>query len=232
MRIVIIEDYPPVARSLARQVNEILSETAITLHMFRKLDEAQAYLSRHPVDLVLLDLNLNGENGFKLLRQSVAGSFYTIVVSANTDRALEAFEYGVLDFIPKPVREERLRKAFSRLLGNQERAHPALKYLAVKKGDRIDLIELDRIQYIKGAGKYAELFLCDGTTALHDKSLENLQILLPDAFFRIHKSYLVDLARIKSLAVHGGGRYEIHLHCGKQLPVGRSRYRPLKALLT
>ncbi|MBK7227614.1 MAG: hypothetical protein IPH97_01775 [Ignavibacteriales bacterium] len=60
-------------------------------------------------------MNLNAKDGFELLKQVVSQSFHTIVISANINRAIEAFEYGVLDFIPKPYNIERLKAAFQRL---------------------------------------------------------------------------------------------------------------------
>jgi len=227
--VVIVEDFPPVARSLARLAEELLPGARVAV--FTAMAEAQAYMDGEGVDLLLLDLNLQGRDGFALLRDCAARAFHTIVVSANTDRALEAFEYGVLDFVPKPVARERLQKALNRMAGAAPSERPTPRYFSVRRHGRIELVEIDAVAYIQGAGKYSELVMPDGRTVLHDKSLERLAALLGPAFVRIHKSYLVAFARIKKLEVLGGGRYRALLHSGARLPVGRSRYQDLAARL-
>ena len=78
------------------------------------LPEALCFIENNSLDLVLLDLNLNGDNGFDLLTTAVSESFHTIVISAYKDQAITAFEYGILDFVPKPFNRDRLEQAFDR----------------------------------------------------------------------------------------------------------------------
>ena len=72
------------------------------------LDDAEEHLVENEVDVLLLDLNLQGHDGFELLKNQVAKAFHTVVISAYGEKALEAFDYGVLDFIEKPFEAERL----------------------------------------------------------------------------------------------------------------------------
>jgi two-component system response regulator LytT len=184
------------------------------------------------VDLLLLDLNLSGRNGFELLHRAVAGAFHTVVISANTDRAIEAFDYGVVDFVPKPFSRERLARAFERALRAEEGAgRGAATTLAVKKRGAIVMVPIAEISYIRGAGPYSELVIRRGTVELHDKSLDALMCVLPPSFHRTHKSYVVPLADIDTLLVHEGTRYELVLRSGERLPVGRSRYQALRQRL-
>lgn len=228
-KVVVVEDFPPVARRLARMVEALLPKAKVTI--FGCLSEARDSLDKAGLDLLLLDLNLHGRDGFSLLRDCVARAFHTIVVSANTERALEAFEYGVLYFVPKPVQRERLQKALERITGPPDPHRPETRFFSVRKTGEIHLIDATGVEYIKGAGKYTELVLEDGTTALHDKSLERLTALLRPPYMRIHKSYLIDIRHIKSLLIHGGGKYQAVLHSGGRLPVGRSRYPGLRDAL-
>src|SRR3546814_13063742 len=103
-------------------------------------------------DVRLLDLNLHGRDGFDLLKRAVAGSFDTIVVSANTDRALEAFEYGVVDFVPKPFTEARLSQAFERRLAKRDEGE-AIRYLVVRHAGKLERIRIDDIRVIHGDRK-------------------------------------------------------------------------------
>jgi DNA-binding LytR/AlgR family response regulator len=231
MRVLIVEDEPLLARRLERFCGELLRGKIESVRVATAFSEASAWLQESPIDLLLLDLNLDGQDGMELLQASVAGSFHTIIVSANTDAALRAFEFGVMDFVPKPFSKERLAQALARVTDREGRAAGAAKFLAIKKHGRIELVEIDRVLYVEGAGAYAELVLDDHRRELHDKTLEKLHALLPPGFERIHKSYLVRWSAVKALHAREGTRYEAELHNGLRLPVGRTRYKELRAKL-
>ena len=86
MHILVIEDYPAIARSLEREVRRILGERVDRLEIVSDLAGAKTALEAAPADLLILDLNLGGEDGFEVLRWAAAGAAHTIVVSANTHR--------------------------------------------------------------------------------------------------------------------------------------------------
>jgi len=92
LNLLIVEDEPPIARRIEKFVRAALGSQLGSVHVAQTLDEAEDHLSHTTVDVLLLDLNLHGRDGFELLARAVAGSFHTIVVSANTDQALRAFE--------------------------------------------------------------------------------------------------------------------------------------------
>jgi len=231
MRLLIAEDEPLIAQRLQRLCREILGGNLEALRVADGFEEASTWLTANPIDALLLDLNLHGADGMELLRRSVAGSFHTIIVSANTDRALEAFEFGVLDFVPKPFTRDRLAQALRRVGEGSGRATHAARRLAVRKHGRIELIAVDDVLYVQGAGNYSELVLADGRRELHDKTLEKLAALLPAEFERIHKSYLARLSSIRALRASEGSHYEAELKNGLRLPVGRTRYKELREKL-
>ncbi|MDO8540854.1 MAG: LytTR family DNA-binding domain-containing protein [Opitutaceae bacterium] len=134
----------------------------------------------------------------------------------------------MIDFVPKPFSRERLASALARITEREGRAAGAAKFLAVRKAGRVELVPIDRVLYVEGAGAYAELVLDDGRRELHDKTLEKLHALLPSGFERIHKSYVVRLSAVKALHAHEGSQYEAELRNGLRLPVGRTRYRELR----
>lgn len=231
MKLLMVEDELLVADRLARFCREILGADLEKLHTASTLDEAGAWLAENPVDVALLDLNLEGRDGMEFLQRSVASSFHTIIVSANTDRALEAFQYGVIDFVPKPFSRERLTQALARARNPAVKATFAARHLAVKKSGRIELVAIDDVVYVQGAGNYSELVLANGRRELHDKTLEKLAAVLPADFERIHKSYLVRMSLVKALHATEGSRYEAELRDGTCVPIGRSRYREIKKTL-
>ena len=232
MRLLIVEDEPLVAQRVERLCRAILQGKIKTLRVAATFDAADADLAQHPIDLLLLDLNLHGRDGMELLQASIAASFHTIIISANTEHALRAFEYGVIDFVPKPFTQERLALALARVTDDVGRAAQAAKFLAIKKHGRIEIVAIADVVYIQAAHNYSELVLKNGRRELHDKPLERLTAVLPGGFERIHKSYAVRLVDISAIHAQEGSHYEAELKTGERLPVGRTRYKELRARLT
>jgi len=231
MRILIVEDEPVVAKRLARLLSEIPEAGEGPVELARSLEEALERLERQRCDLLLLDLNLHGKDGFDLLSAAVAGPHQTIVVSANTDRALEAFEYGVVDFVPKPFDKARLSKALARLSARSGVACGRARVLSFREGSRTRLVEIERIRAIHGADQYAEVELDDGQRLLHEKTLDQLQSILPERFMRIHRSHILDVGRIAALENQPGSRYFARMDSGELIPVSRREIAGLRARL-
>src|SRR5690606_35785413 len=116
MNVLIVEDESRIARRIERMTCDILGNALQSITHINTLHEALKFIENSSLDIVLLDLNLNGDNGFDLLTTAVSGSFHTIIVSAYKDQAITAFEYGVLDFVPKPFNRDRLEQAFNRAI--------------------------------------------------------------------------------------------------------------------
>lgn len=227
MKILIIEDEARIAKRIERMTRDFFDKE-VQILLSDSVENGLDAIDKHEIDLLLLDLNLNGEDGFDILQTIVARSFQTIIISAYTDKAITAFSYGVLDFVPKPFDENRLSQAFTRFSAPEKQLGKDIQYLAVKKGKTIKLIRIEDIRYIKGAGIYTELHLSDGSMELHDKSLESLEKLLPNTFERIHKSFIVCWHEADKLVVEAGGKYSILLKNAEMLPVGRSKYKEIK----
>jgi len=231
MKILIIEDEQVIANRLLRMCKAYFGDSLEDINHRDSITDGLEYFDQHKIDLLLLDLNLNGESGFEVLKKVVSQSFQTIIVSAYKDRAIEAFEYGVLDFVPKPFNEKRLSQALSRSLPDtiKNPKAGAVKFLSILKRGNLHLIDLKELNYIKGARVYTEIHLKDGKTEIHNKSLDALDQLLPANFERIHKSYIVNMENVVELEVASGGKYTAILNSGDQLPVSRSKYKALKS---
>jgi DNA-binding LytR/AlgR family response regulator len=229
MKILIVEDERPTAEDIAQLIRSIYRRGAVTIHIETTLENALYYVREKPIDVLLLDLNLNSKDGFEILRQAVAHSFHTIVLSANTSRAIEAFAYGVIDFIPKPYTLERVREAFARVT-SQRCLYSPLKYLSVKKGYDLKLVSLESIEYIKAVNVYSELHLSTGIVEMCDKALKNLEQLLPENFLRVHRSYIVKVEAVAKLRIRGGGKYAVVMQSGKTVPVSRAKINDVRLL--
>ncbi len=231
MHILIVEDERPTAEDIKLLVKQILKKEAASIHIETTLDDAFAYLETKPIDVMLLDLNLNSKDGFQLLKKAVSKSFHTIVISANTNRAIEAFEYGVLDFIPKPYNIDRIKIAFARLQSNHAVKGQAIKYLSIKKGHEVKVIPIEDVRFFKSANIYVELHLVGNRVEIYDKALKKLTPLLPFNYMRIHKSFIVNTDAVTEILTSGRGKYQVVLKSGDCLPVSRNKVAELKKIL-
>lgn len=212
MRIAIVEDEALIARRLERMVREISGATDVTVAS--TLAQASALVRSQEIDLLFLDLNLNGRDGFALLEEAAAARFQTVVVSAHHDQAVRAFEYGVTDFVAKPWSEERLRLAIERSATRVPRRRASS--IVVRKGRELRTVAVGDIVYVQGADDYSELHLAEGSVHLHEKTLNALESLLPEAFLRVHRSFLVNVAHVRG--VRAGA---VVMHDDAVVPVGR-----------
>ena len=221
MRILIVEDEAAIARRIARMAVEILGDASTTIT--DNIEDARRHLAS--TDILFLDLNLDGDQGFDLLRNSPRCA--TIVVSACTDQALDGFKYGVRDFVPKPFSKARLELAIHRAL---ERSRPP-EFLGVRCSGWTAFVPFEEIVFVRGAGAHSELILAGGRTVEYDHMLDRIERLLPANFQRIHKSLIVDVHRVEKLVAEEGSRYAVVLRDGTTLPVGRTRVGALRARL-
>lgn len=228
MKVLILEDEPLIAKRLSRLVQEYFSTRLDLLTHIDEIDEALHYLQQTPVDLVLLDLNLYGQDGFDVLRHAAAESCHCIIVSAYADKAIQAFEFGVLDFVAKPFTEARLIKALQRF--DQQESAPQTQQLAVKKIGGIQVLSTADIDYIAADGHYSQIHMLDGSTHLHEKSFERLLEILPDTIQRVHRSYAVNVTQLTRINIGNGGKYSVDTHVTNEIPLSRSYYPRIKQL--
>ena len=216
MKIAIVEDEAIVARRLERMVTALLPDSSI--RVAPTIGDALQIIRATAIDLLFLDLNLNGRDGFGLLEEAAASAFQTIVVSAHHDQALRAFDYGVTDFVAKPWSEERLRTAVERVTSREPRGRA--NTLVVRKGRELRTIPVSDIVVARGADDYAELHLADGSVHLHEKTLSSLETLLTPEFVRVHRSYLVNMARASGFRT--SPRVALVMDESSLVPVGRA----------
>ncbi len=232
MRILVIEDEASIQDRIVRLTRNILQQRLQSIETADNLDRGIQMIKNSRIDLLLLDLNLNGKDGFEVLREVASHAFQTIVISAYPERAIDAYELGVIDFITKPFDEARLKLAFERVAGRQGhgREHFA-KYLAIRKFGLIELVALEDVNYVQADGGYSQLYLVDGRNEMHDKMLKDLCNLLPPTFERIHKSFVVNMQRVKGIHSKGSHKHFIVMNNGAEIPLSRSKYKELKSLI-
>ncbi|MYN05065.1 response regulator [Pseudoduganella sp. DS3] len=230
MRVLVVEDEPLIAQRLAREVRAFFGARLQDLSMGDDVDEVLGTLRAGEVDLLLLDLNLHGDDGFRLLQLVGEGAFRTIIVSAHAEQAVRAFDFGVLDFVAKPFSQLRLQQAFQRFADSAGQARA--RSLLVKKMGGIELLPVDKICHVRADGHYSQVRMCDGSCHFHDSSLDRLLEALPPHFLRVHRSYAVNLQHFSRLQIEAGGKYSIDTHFASGIPVSRSLYPVVRNALT
>lgn len=236
MKLLIVEDEPLIAQRLMREAQNYFVEKLGQLNHCDDIDEALALLNHERFDLLLLDLNLLGCDGFKILQlnqmHNIKGStsFQTIIVSAHTERAVTAFGFGVIDFVPKPFSQERLILAFERYEARQVSATQTGS-LVIRKMGNIELLAFAEIDYVQADGHYCKIVCCNGQQHFYEKSLENMLRILPAHFVRIHRSYVLNMQHFKRLLIEAGGKYSVDTEFSKEIPVSRAMYPRIKELL-
>lgn len=229
VHIVIAEDEPVIAQRLERLARKILCHDAPMIERAPDLATALKLLCGRDTPILILDLNLAGEDGFSLVREAAAQPCRTIVVSANTDRAMEAFELGVVDFVAKPFTEERLALALQRA---KESSGERTRHLAVSQAGKVDLIPLASIAAIHGDDDYSSIETLDGRRHLHQKTLAALMEVLPPAFRRIHRSHIVNLPHAKRIVTDGNGNRHVLLSNGSTVAISRGQAKDLARDIT
>lgn len=230
MRILIVEDEPPIADYIDLKVRNILGKKISDVILTHTFEDAQSALKNIKIDLCFLDLNLKGKSGYDLLEQSSAYSFGTIIISAHPEMAVKAFEFGVIDFIPKPFDLKRLREAIDRYFGRLDHKRET-KFLGYRKNNKNLLLNVADAVYFKSDEYIVSAFMKDGSVNILEKSLKHLEKVLPENFLRIHRSYILNLSWLDFYENKGGGSYIIKLKNSEILPLSRSGLKSLKFYL-
>lgn len=229
MRILIVEDEIVAARGLERMLRELLNTKITSLRIEKSLIGSQCFIQENEIDLLFLDLNLDGDIGFDLLKETSAASFLTIITSGNTAEAIRAFDYGVLDFVPKPISKDRMIKALQKFQTNS--VGTKTKYIGIKQESSVNLVATKDILYVQSFDKRVKVYKKNGEMFVHNKSLDSIQKVLPAHFLRIHRSFLVNEKQIKKIMTSQGGFYQVEVSTGTLLKMGRNYYKELKSKL-
>lgn len=205
-------------------------------------EAARTMISEHRPQLLFLDIHMPGETGFELL-ESLDYEPKIIFTTAYSEYAIKSFDFQTVDYLLKPVSEERLALAIDKLTQAQapsDKSEPALAEPAltmdsrifVKDGDRCHLVELASIDYIESCKNYVRLFF-DGDKAFVKKSLNQVEQRLPaSSFFRANRQYLINLHAIRAIeeAVQDG--YEVTMKDGRVIEMSRRNAARLKEVLS
>lgn len=232
IRIVIAEDDPLMSRTLQHLCSKAFADDITSIKTFNALVPALYHIRENPIDLLLLDINLKGDSGFDILETPEKESFYTIIVSSDTQNAVNAFEYGVLDFIAKPFTEERFMAAIARMQKAGQASGVYRNSIPVKKDGAIDLVKYEDILYLQAVGNFTDIVLRNGSTERIRRTMESMVSELSSDFFRSHRSFIINLAAVNRIVRSKNNTYSVIMENQSEVAVSRSRYNLLRNLFS
>ena len=221
MTVLIVEDDLPAQRRLVRLLRTHPSYRDTAVLCADDVTGARRVLASEAVQLVLLDLDLHGDDGFCVLSAATDANTKVVVVSAHTDRALHAFDAGVVDFVGKPVHAARLMIALGRAQPDAVGHRPSA--LIVRGRHGLERVAVDDVLHISGADDYVTLTLVNGRRLLHDEPIAQLERRLTTDFLRVHRSHIVRCDGVRRVLDCPGGTRIVELRNGTRVPVSRRR---------
>ncbi len=216
--------------------------------------EALEAIQQHDPDLVLLDVQMPGLDGLSLVRELMAAGArlpHFIFITAYDQYAVQAFEVNAVDYVLKPVEKARLRMSLDRVhrlvesrASGQARLEKALEQIPARPGARTKLLvkQANRM-FLVDADDFIYATIDDGLITIVAsgveglstyRTIEELQSALdPNTFWRVHRSYLVNINKIKEVVPWFKSSYQLRMDDKKhtEIPVSRAQTRRLRELL-
>jgi two-component system LytT family response regulator len=243
---IIIDDEPHARYTLQAMLKRYFPDKVNVMDSVDSVKEGVLAINKHHPDLVFLDIEMPGENGFKLFDYFEQVPFSVIFTTAYQNFAIDAVKVAALDYLLKPLNHIDLKEAInlfekrkSKGISQEhiEKLLISLNPLPDSKGKvalptftGYQLENVNSIIYCEAEQNYTKIYLYRGEPILVSKPLSFLEEILPDdIFFRIHKSHLVNLNFIKSYSRAEG--FQVVLNDGTTLDVATRRNHDfLKAL--
>lgn len=214
---------------------EIVAESGI-------VEEALDLIEKENPDLLVLDIQMPGKTGFELLEELDGRAPEVIFITAYDEYALKAFEVNALDYLMKPVEEDRLRESITkikkRIAERRENAGPENDgkldindQVFLKDGDKCWFVELERVRLFESEGNYVRVYFMDQRPLIL-KSLNALMERLSDKyFFRASRKHIINLRWVEKVETWFNGGLLVVLRDGTRVEVSRRQSVKLKEMM-
>jgi two-component system LytT family response regulator len=232
MRVMIIDDEPLARRGVRARLRK-MPDVKIVAECGDGASGVEGILKLEP-DLIFLDVQMPGMDGFAVLRALPPEHLPSVIfLTAHEEHALRAFEVNALDYLLKPLDDERFEAAMNRarkqidtasktelvgrmlrLLDQQDEKYASR--FTVRMRSRIQVVAAEDLEWISSAGDYTELHTCSAIHLLRETMNSLEQRLDPSRFARIHRSRIVNLAGILELRSIENREYIVKLRDGSQ----------------
>lgn len=242
IRVLIVDD-EELARFVVRELVQAHPEMEVLAECVNGFEAVKA-VAEHKPDLLFLDVQMPKLTGFDVL-ELIGTETPVIFVTAYDEYAMKAFDVHAVDYLLKPVGKERFEAALVRAKERIAARVPMpvdvvaaarapgqfAERIVVKDGTKVTLIPCSKLEYAEAQDDYVAI-ASEGRKHLKQQTIASLEAALdPALFVRIHRSYLVNLERVVRIEPYGKDSRMAILATGARLPVSKTGYARLKALL-
>ncbi len=220
MTCIIVDDEPLARQGIATYVAQI--ESLVLLNSFENAIEAIEFIKNNHVDLLLLDVQMQEMSGIEMLQQLQQNPI-TILITANAQYAIEAYNLDVIDYLVKPVLFNRFNKAIEKasdFFAYSTKEKP-IQYMFIKVNKVLKKIYFEEILYIEALSNYINICTKTEKNIVY-QSVKYFEEVIPKHFCRIHKSYIVNLNEVTAYT-----RFDVVINSNK-LPIGRKYLNAFK----
>jgi two-component system, LytTR family, response regulator len=241
-KIVIIDD-EPLARSIVIEYLQNNPNVEIVAECNNGYEGVKAIMQHKP-DLIIVDIQMPKINGFEMLE--LLDTLPSVIFATAFDEfAIKAFEANAVDYLLKPFSKDRFdtainkwlakndndtsfEKNISSLLENSDKQSDEKHRIVVKNNSEITIVPVTDVFYIEAYDDYVKIFTKD-TYHLKKKTMNYYeQILDPSLFFRVHRSYIINLEQLTRIEPMEKNSHVALLKSGKKIPLSRPGYAKLK----
>jgi two-component system, LytTR family, response regulator len=243
IKAVVIDD-EPLARSIVAEYLRSYREISIVQECNDGFEGVKA-ISQHRPDLIFLDIQMPKINGFEML-ELIEEPPAVIFTTAFDEYAIKAFEAHAIDYLLKPFSKDRFDKALQKWMSQYQHDKPANRStqlseqirqpeernrIVVKESGNIRIIPVNDIQHIEAYDDYVKIFTAK-EMFLKKKTMSFYEnILDPDHFVRVHRSYIVQLSQITRIEPLEKDTHVARLKSGASVPLSKTGYVKLKSVL-
>jgi len=244
---IIIDDEKNARETLEKIIERYFITKIKVLHSASSVKEGVFAINKSNPDIVFLDIEMPEENGFKLFEYFDIINFEVIFTTAYKQYAIDAIKFSALDYLLKPINYIDLRDVLIRLEKKQKKSSNTAQIeaflsninnepgnfnkIALPTLDGFQLQKVSNIVFCQAEENYTKIFTNRNEAILVARTLKNIEEMLPaEIFFRIHKSYLVNMNYIKSYSKIDG--YKLTLENGVTLDVATRRNEDFIKALT
>lgn len=234
LKCLIVDDEPPAHKVLENYIGKLHSLTLVG-NCYNAI-EALNFLHENTVDILFLDINMPELSGLEML-QTLSKPPVVILTTAYSEYALQSYEFGVTDYLMKPIRFDRFLKAINRVLTlkNNENTITSAPEKTTQPKETSFFLKVDGAQrkvrfsdilYIKSKGNFVRLH-CENERLMTAETLSNMEKKLSEyGFLRVHKSYVVNLEKVNGLE---GNRLILK---EEKIPIGNSYKQGVLKIIT
>lgn len=241
IKAILVDDEEKALKSLANKIECFFPEIEI-LHLEQNAENSVSLIEKEQPNIVFLDVEMPILSGFDVLANIKNPDFEIIFVTAYSNYAIEAFQYCAIGYVVKPIDNDELKLAVNNALKNITSKSSIVKNknlldlltnamsekkIIIPTSTGFSLIKLIDILHLEGYSGYTKIHLTNGLEIISSYNIGKFEKMLPESFFKCHKSYIVNLKQITAFENEG----YLVLESNIRIPISRSRRKEIRKFL-